>query len=211
MESTRDRHGRPYARRGGQSNGVLAGALLLQQSTTDQRCDRPGMREVVVIDRRGQQITTPKFAGRKTCRCCAGCNEAARECSGHTRPRRRVRARRRVRDLQGSGWTTVIDRPRSVVFAPARRGLVLELILIGAAGLIVCGLIGWATRRSRRDAEVEQAQVRGWAELAQSLGPRPSPRRSRTRSARLSPRPFRRPPSSSRSSPTARQASRSRQ
>ena len=46
------------------------------------------------------------------------------------------------------GWTTVIDRPASTVFAPARRGLILELAVIGAAALAVLCIIGWALLRS---------------------------------------------------------------
>jgi serine phosphatase RsbU (regulator of sigma subunit)/anti-sigma regulatory factor (Ser/Thr protein kinase) len=155
----------------GQVNGVLAGALRLQQSTTDQRAIGLGYGGVVVIDRRGQQITTPSFARPENMpllqllqRGGEGVLPDTRGLGGESG---HVVA---YATSKAPGWTTVIDRPRSFVFAPARRGLILELILIGAAGVIVCGLIGWATQRSRRDAEVEQAQVRGWAELAQSLG-----------------------------------------
>ena len=68
------------------------------------------------------------------------------------------------------GWTTVIDRPASTVFAPARRGLILELAVIGAAALAVLCIIGWALLRSRREQEAERLQIRHWDELAQSLG-----------------------------------------
>ena len=68
------------------------------------------------------------------------------------------------------GWTTVIDRPASSVFAPARRGLILELAVIGAAALAVLCIIGWALLRSRREQEAERLQIRHWDELAQSLG-----------------------------------------
>ena len=68
------------------------------------------------------------------------------------------------------GWTTVIDRPRSTVFAPARDSLLLELVVIGAAALAVLCIIGWALLRSRREQEAEWLQVRQWDELAQSLG-----------------------------------------
>ena len=105
---------------GGQLNGVLAGALLLQQSTTDQRSIDLGYERVVVIDRRGQQITTPTFRpARKRAAAAPAATRRRGSAPGHTRPRRRVRARRRVRDLQGSGLD---DRDRQAALGRVRAG-----------------------------------------------------------------------------------------
>ena len=66
---------------GGQLNGVLAGALLLQQSTTDQRSIDLGYERVVVIDRRGQQITTPSLPDPKTPAAAPAATRRRGECS----------------------------------------------------------------------------------------------------------------------------------
>ena len=154
----------------GRLTGVLAGALELKPSPTDQRSIDLGFEGLVILDRAGQQVTLASFA-RPT-------NAAilARIKSGEG-------VLTDVRGLDGSsdrvvayansaapGWTTVIDRPASTVFAPARRGLILELAVIGAAALAVLCIIGWALLRSRREQEAERLQIRHWDELAQSLG-----------------------------------------
>ena len=160
----------PTRDRAGHLTGVLAGALQLKPSPTDQRSIDLGFEGLVILDRAGQQVTLASFA-RPT-------NAAilARIKSGEG-------VLTDVRGLDGSsdrvvayansaapGWTTVIDRPASAVFAPARRGLILELAVIGAAALAVLCIIGWALLRSRREQEAERLQIRQWDELAQSLG-----------------------------------------
>ena len=67
-------------------------------------------------------------------------------------------------------WKIVIDRPRSVVFASARRGLILELISIAAAGLLIILLFVWILIRAHREADKEHARMRQWNELTRSLG-----------------------------------------
>ncbi len=154
----------------GRLTGVLAGALELRPSATDQRSIDLGFQGLVILDRAGQQVTLASFAP-----------PANRAILPRIRSGEGVLTD--VRGLDGSGgrvvaysnskaaaWTTVIDRPASTVFAPARRGLALELAVIGSAVLAVLCIIGWALLRSRREQEAERLQIRHWDELAQSLG-----------------------------------------
>ena len=112
----------PTRDRAGQLTGVLAGALELKPSRTDQRSIDLGFEGLVILDRAGQQVSLASFA-RPT-------NAAilARIKSGEG-------VLTDVRGLDGSsdrvvayansaapGWTTVIDRPASAVFAPAAGG-----------------------------------------------------------------------------------------
>ena len=68
------------------------------------------------------------------------------------------------------GWTIVIDQPRSVLFADARRGLFLELALVTAAASIVLFLIGFILMRGRRAAERERTRARQRRDLSRILG-----------------------------------------
>ena len=68
------------------------------------------------------------------------------------------------------GWTIVIDQPRSVLFADARRGLFLELALVAAAASIVLFLIGLILLRGRRAAERERTRARQRRDLSRILG-----------------------------------------
>ena len=68
------------------------------------------------------------------------------------------------------GWTIVIDQPRSVLFADARRGFFLELALVAAAGSIVLFLIGFILLRGRREAERERTRARQRRDLSRILG-----------------------------------------
>ena len=154
----------------GRITGVLAGALELRVSRTNQRTIDLGYEGLVVIDRAGQQITLASFARPEN----RGLLQRLRSGDGVLRD---------TRGLDGSSgravafanskapvWTTVIDRPRSAVFASAKRSLELEMASIAAAALLVLLIVGWAVSRSRRDIEAEREQVRHWDELAQSLG-----------------------------------------
>ena len=68
------------------------------------------------------------------------------------------------------GWTIVIDQPRSVLFADARRGFLLELVLVGAAGAIVLFLIAFVVARGRRDADRERRRAHQRRDLSRVLG-----------------------------------------
>ena len=86
------------------------------------------------------------------------------------------------------GWTIVIDRPRSAVFAAAWRGLMLELALIVAAAAVVFCVIGWllAARPPRgRPPECARPPARR-ARRTRSAPPRSPPRSSTGLAAALS-------------------------
>jgi serine phosphatase RsbU (regulator of sigma subunit)/anti-sigma regulatory factor (Ser/Thr protein kinase) len=159
---TRDTHGRPA--------GVLAGALLVNAFQVSGGSPDLGFTGLAVLDRRGRAVL-----------------------AGFTQPRNtRLQQQLRqsqvgllsgVRGLDGGddhlvayataqipGWTIVIDRPRSSIFAAARRGLVLELALIATAAAIVFCLIGWVLLRARSEAERQSARARQRGELAHALG-----------------------------------------
>jgi serine phosphatase RsbU (regulator of sigma subunit)/anti-sigma regulatory factor (Ser/Thr protein kinase)/type II secretory pathway pseudopilin PulG len=160
----------PTRRPDGRLSGVLAGGFVLPQSRRDPRASDLGYAGLSVIDRKGQQITRRDLA--------SPANAALL---------RQVRAEREgvlvgTDGLDGSGgrvvafatsqmpgWKAVLDQPESVVFADARRALLLEGSLVVAAALCVLALIAWALRRSRRDLLAAQAQVRRWAQLIRSL------------------------------------------
>ncbi len=54
------------------------------------------------------------------------------------------------------GWTVILDRPRSEVFAAARRTLVLEMALLGGVALLDLALLAWILVRSRAQARAER-------------------------------------------------------
>jgi hypothetical protein len=66
-------------------------------------------------------------------------------------------------------WAIVIDRPRSSVDAAALRSLLFQLALIGAAVLIVFGMIGFVVRRGRRVRKIQDARARAWSDLTRAL------------------------------------------
>jgi serine phosphatase RsbU (regulator of sigma subunit)/anti-sigma regulatory factor (Ser/Thr protein kinase) len=68
------------------------------------------------------------------------------------------------------GWTIMIDRPRSVLFADARRGFFLELALVAAAAAIVLFLIALVLLHGRREAERERKRSHQRHELTRILG-----------------------------------------
>jgi len=66
-------------------------------------------------------------------------------------------------------WWIVIDRPRSVVDAAARRSLLLQLASLAAAALVVFGVVWFIVRRSRRERELQDARARAWSGLTRTL------------------------------------------
>ena len=73
------------------------------------------------------------------------------------------------------GWVTLIDRPRSTVFAAAIRALVLELVSVGAGVLLILLTLVYVARRSRREAETQNQRARSWSGLTRSLGSAATP------------------------------------
>ena len=162
--------GVPSRDRRGRVNGVVAGGIVLQPSGTDARATDLGYSGLQVIDREDQQVTR---------------RDLARPANGVLLGRLRRQSEGVLigqRGLEGNedrvvafataatpGWVTVLDQPASSVFADARRTLALEAALVGAAAVVVLGLIGWAARRARRDLRAGQAQVANWARLTRAL------------------------------------------
>ncbi len=154
----------------GRITGVLAGALQIRPSRTNSRTTDLGFEGLVIVDRAGQELTLTNFARPqnlallKRLRSGDGVVSDTRGLDGSS-DRAVAFANSKAPD-----WITIIDRPRSMVFASARHSLFLELASIAAASLVVLLIVGWAIVRSRREFEEERQQVRNWDELAQSLG-----------------------------------------
>jgi len=73
------------------------------------------------------------------------------------------------------GWVTVIDRPRSSVFADARRALLLELGSVLAAVVLVIAILVFVARRARRDSERQKERARSWSGLSRGLAEASTP------------------------------------
>jgi serine phosphatase RsbU (regulator of sigma subunit)/anti-sigma regulatory factor (Ser/Thr protein kinase) len=157
---TRDAHGR--------LTGVLAAAVLPRSLATTRGSLDLGASGASILDREGRSVL-----------------------SGFTRPSNVALVRTLVgtgvradtRGLDGSsdhavayttstipGWTIVIDRPRSVLFADARRGFFLQLALVAAAAAIVLFLIALILLHGRREAERERKRSHQRHELTRILG-----------------------------------------
>jgi serine phosphatase RsbU (regulator of sigma subunit)/anti-sigma regulatory factor (Ser/Thr protein kinase) len=155
----------------GRLTGVLSGAILLRPARSTQRTTDLGFAGLAVIDRRGRQLTRADLAPPGNRDLMARLRRTSEGVFANTRgldgagDRVVAFATSRV-----AGWKTVIDQPRSTVFGGARRSLIIELIAAAVATATVLGLIGWASRRSRRDAESELARIEGWNELTSTLG-----------------------------------------
>jgi serine phosphatase RsbU (regulator of sigma subunit)/anti-sigma regulatory factor (Ser/Thr protein kinase) len=162
--------GVPSRDRRGRLNGVVAGGIVLQPSGTDARATDLGYSGLQVIDRENQQVTRRDLA-RPANDVLVG--RLRRESEGVLIGQRGLEGTEdRVVAFATAatpGWVTVLDQPASSVFADARRTLALEAALVGAAAVVVLGLIGWAARRARRDLRAGQAQVANWAHLTRAL------------------------------------------
>lgn len=154
----------------GHLTGVLAGSLLTQPKANSQSSIDLGFQGLAMLDRKDQLVLS----------------KLARPTNGALLARLRSQLVGTLSSTNGldggSGhvvafatstvpdWKIIIDRPRSAVFAAARRGLIFELISIGAAGLLILSLFVWIARRARREAAREHEQMRQWNELTRTLG-----------------------------------------
>jgi serine phosphatase RsbU (regulator of sigma subunit)/anti-sigma regulatory factor (Ser/Thr protein kinase) len=154
----------------GRVAGVLAGALLLQPSRTDQRAIDLGYAGLQIIDREGQQLTLASLAhpvnGALVSRISKDKEGVLADTDGLDGSSNRVVA---YATSKAPGWKTIIDQPTSVVFASAHRSLVLAVTLIAATALAALAVIGWAATRAKRELRAEQAQIGQWAEMSRSL------------------------------------------
>jgi serine phosphatase RsbU (regulator of sigma subunit)/anti-sigma regulatory factor (Ser/Thr protein kinase) len=143
----------------GAISGVLTGALVLNIGANTKPAPALGFSGLSLIDRAGQSIL-----------------------AGFARPQNRALLARiqahpsgKLSDTRGldggsgrvviwassptAGWSVVIDRPGSSVFATARHALMLDLVLIGGLALIVLALLVWLAQRARREQRRQSAQL----------------------------------------------------
>lgn len=140
----------------GELTGVLSGALLVKASSPSQASLDLGFEGLAIIDRKGQSILAgfvhPKRfdAGKRfgTARSGVLSDTAGLDGDdGHVLAFARATV---------PGWTVILDRPRSDVFAAARRTLLLELVLLGGVALLDIVLLSWLVMRARSAARAER-------------------------------------------------------
>ena len=154
----------------GRLTGVLAGALLVNAFAISRGSVDLGFAGLSVLDRNGRAVlddfSRPRNLAllRRLQQTQVGLLPDARGLDG--------RGDHLVAYATATipGWTIVIDRPRSAVFAAARRGLLLELALIAAAAAVAFCVIGWLLLRARREADRQSARARQRDELSHALG-----------------------------------------
>ncbi len=157
-------------------NGVLAGALKLTQSKSNKRTVDLGFQGVQIIDRDGQEITTPGFVQPENRALLARMrrtkNGLLADTEGLAGDSGRVVA---YSTSALPGWITAIDRPSADVFASARKSLELELVSIIGAFLLVLGLLVWVYRRASRSALAERRRMQVTTELTRALADASAP------------------------------------
>ena len=154
----------------GRISGVLAGGTAVQQPAADQRSTELGFVGLQIIDRKGQQLTSPTLARPENTsllsRLRSGKEGVLTDVSGLDGADGHVVA---YATSAAPDWKIVIDQPASSVFASARHALRLALAMTAAAALFVLALLAWAMLRARRDLRAERAQLSRWAGLTRSL------------------------------------------
>ncbi len=152
----------------GRLTGVLAGALMLQPFAISKGSLDLGGHGMAILDRSGRSIMSRSSQPRNI--------DVARVLHG-------TGVIADTHGLDGSpghalaysasaipGWMIVIDRPRSELFADARRGFLLELALVASAASIVLFLIAIMLVRMRRETERDRRRERQRRELTRILG-----------------------------------------
>ena len=153
----------------GALNGVLTGALLIKPTPTSKSAIDLGYEGLNILDRDQRSL----LAGFARPRNASILERFRRSPQGATTD---------TRGLDGAGghvvvwasspiagWTTVIDRPRSELFARARRILILEIVLIGGLTLVVLSVLGWMLRRARSHARRQLHDLEREHEIASRL------------------------------------------
>ena len=143
----------------GAISGVLSGVVVLRIGAGTQTALALGFSGLSMIDRAGQSI----LAGFAHPRNRALLAQIQAHPSGLLTD---------TRGLDGSsghvviwassptaGWSIVIDRTGSSVFAAARRALILDLALIGGLAVIVLALLVWLVRRAGREQRRQSLQL----------------------------------------------------
>lgn len=164
---TRDRHGR--------ITGVLTGSLKLQprkRAAPSKSAVDLGYAGLAVLDRLGQNLMYQDLRRPSNGALAKRIESAGASAGVLTNTRGLEGTRGHVVGYAPSrvpGWTVAIDRPRSAVFAAARRGLAINLSLDAMAALIILGLLFWALQQARRSARRTRADVRIWKQLTEEL------------------------------------------
>ena len=166
---TRDAHGH--------LSGVLAGSILLKTVAESRQALDLGYGDLQIVDRNGHLLLAglrpvanksllAQIAGTGTgsgvLAHSAGLNGQGKDVVAF--------ATSKVPD-----WVTLIDRPRSAVFAAALRGLILELTSMGAGVLLILVILTFVARRSRRESEIQNERARSWSGLTRALGSAATP------------------------------------
>jgi anti-sigma regulatory factor (Ser/Thr protein kinase) len=154
----------------GRVSGVLAGSIVLKIVAESRQAQELGYGNLEIVDRNGQQLLAELRRVENT----GLLQTISREKSGV------------LEDVTGlddgkhhvvayamssvPGWLTVIDRPRSSVFAAALRALVLELVSVAVAALGVLLVLLFVIRSSRRQREIEDQRAGAWSGLTRALG-----------------------------------------
>jgi serine phosphatase RsbU (regulator of sigma subunit) len=143
----------------GKITGVLVGSLLLKPSNPSQASLDLGFEGLAIIDRKGQSLLAgfvhPKRfeEGKRFGNAASGVvsdTDGLEGQSGHVLAFARAKV---------PGWTVILDRSRSDVFAAARRTLVLEILLLGGVALLDLILLLWIVSRARSEARAERARA----------------------------------------------------
>lgn len=143
----------------GKVTGVLVGSLLLKPSNPSQASLDLGFEGLAIIDRKGQSLLAgfvrPKRfeEGKRFGNAPSGIVSDTKGLdgdSGHVLAFARAKV---------PGWTVILDRPRSEVFAAARRTLVLEILLLGGVALLGLILLLWIVSRARSEARAERERA----------------------------------------------------
>jgi serine phosphatase RsbU (regulator of sigma subunit) len=145
----------------GAITGVLVGTRLIKPTSSSSSTIDLGYAGLVIVDRKDQSILfdfahprlPPVVRSGKAASGVLSDTRGLDGAPGH------VIAYARATVPQ---WTIVLDRPRSAIFAAARRSLVLELVLIGGVALLDLALLAWILARARAQArrQLEQARQR---------------------------------------------------
>jgi anti-sigma regulatory factor (Ser/Thr protein kinase)/GAF domain-containing protein len=159
----------PSFAKNGAVSGVLVGTILLQPPAGDRQILDLGSAGVQVIDRDGQLL----LEGLAPVRNGTLLEQIRREGSGVLQSTTGLDGRGgdvvAFATSRVPGWVTVIDRPRSSVFADARRALLLELASVFAAVVLVLAILVFVARRARRESERQKERARSWTGLTRAL------------------------------------------
>jgi serine phosphatase RsbU (regulator of sigma subunit) len=137
---------------GGKTTGVLAGTLLVKPTKPSPRTIDLGYSGLAILDRENQLVfsgfTHPRSLEsiKRFGKAQSGILSDAPGLNGDSG---HVVAYARSNVPQ---WSVILDRSRSEIFGDARRGLVIELVLIAGATLIGLALLAWILTRARAEA-----------------------------------------------------------